>query len=107
MPQEVEGAVDGQGGKPGGGTGPDGGRRGLGSAPPDGPGQAGNQHHQQGEPDKAQFGEHLEVLVMGIAAGDPAAVLDPGEDGPIRPGAGQRPPGGDPESGASCGGPIG
>jgi hypothetical protein len=106
MPQEVEGAVDGQGGKPGGGTSPDRGRGGIGSPPPDGPGQAGQQHDQQGEPDEAQFGEHLQVLVMDIAAGHPAAVLDPGEDCPIRPGADQRPLGGELERGASCGGPI-
>ena len=51
--------MDGQGGKPGGDPGPDSGRGGMGSAPPDGPGQAGNQNDQQGEPDEAQFGEHL------------------------------------------------
>ena len=98
--------MDGQGGKPGGGTGPDGGRGGVASPPPDGPGQAGEHNSEQGEPDESQFGEHLQVLVVDIAAGHPTAVLDPGEDCPIRPGAGQRPVGGELEGGAGCGGPI-
>jgi hypothetical protein len=99
--------MDGQGGKPGGGTGPDGGRGGVASPPPDGPGQAGEHNSEQGEPDESQFGEHLQVLVVDIAAGHPAAVLDPGEDCPVRAGAGQRPLGGELEGGAGCGGPVG
>src|SRR4029453_2635897 len=107
MPQEVKAARAGQGGKPGGGTGPADGRGGVGSPPPDGPGHAGKQGDQQSQADDAQFDQCLQVLVVDVAAGNPAAVLDPGEDRPIRPGAGQRPLGGGPERGAGGGRPGG